>query len=65
MSCVFRSSRSLRTRSFGVYGGTAWEPWPPRLAAERFLAELEGLSAAIAAPDKPRPRLAKASSSVA
>ncbi len=28
-----------------VYGGTAWEPWPPQLAAERFLAELERLSA--------------------
>lgn len=24
----------------GVYGGTPWEPWPPQLAAERFLAEL-------------------------
>jgi len=23
-----------------IYGGTAWEPWPPALAAERFLAEL-------------------------
>ncbi|MYM22407.1 phosphohydrolase [Duganella sp. FT135W] len=26
-----------------IYGGTAWEPWPPALAAERFLAELERL----------------------
>ena len=24
-----------------VYGGTAWEPWPPALAADRFLAELQ------------------------
>jgi 5'-deoxynucleotidase YfbR-like HD superfamily hydrolase len=24
----------------GIYGGNAWEPWPPWLAAERFLAEL-------------------------
>ncbi len=24
----------------GVYGGTPWEPWPPQLAAERFLTEL-------------------------
>jgi len=23
-----------------IYGGTAWEPWPPALAAARFLAEL-------------------------
>jgi hypothetical protein len=28
-----------------IYGGTAWEPWPPSLAAERFLAELERLKA--------------------
>lgn len=28
-----------------IYGGTAWEPWPPALAAERFLAELERLKA--------------------
>lgn len=26
------------------YGGTPWEPWPPALAAERFLAELNRLS---------------------
>ncbi|RZT09946.1 hypothetical protein SAMN05216319_1608 [Duganella sp. CF402] len=26
-----------------IYGGTAWEPWPPALAAERFLAELARL----------------------
>lgn len=26
-----------------IYGGTPWEPWPPALAAERFLAELEHL----------------------
>jgi uncharacterized protein len=26
-----------------VYGGTPWEPWPPGLAAERFLAELSRL----------------------
>jgi uncharacterized protein len=26
-----------------AYGGTAWEPWPPALACERFLAELHGL----------------------
>ncbi|WP_211545875.1 phosphohydrolase [Magnetospirillum sulfuroxidans] len=25
------------------YGGTAWEPWPMRVAEERFLAELERL----------------------
>ncbi len=23
-----------------VYGGSAWEPWPPAVAADRFLAEL-------------------------
>ena len=26
-----------------IYGGTPWEPWPPALAAERFLAELDRL----------------------
>lgn len=26
-----------------IYGGRQWEPWPPALAAERFLAELEHL----------------------
>jgi len=31
-----------------IYGGTAWEPWPPALACERFLAELDGLK--LAAP---------------
>nr|WP_315217526.1 phosphohydrolase [uncultured Duganella sp.] len=28
-----------------VYGGTAWEPWAPQLAADRFLAELDRLKA--------------------
>lgn len=28
-----------------AYGGRAWEPWPPGLACERFLAELERLKA--------------------
>lgn len=28
-----------------VYAGLPWEPWPPQLAAERFLAELEALTA--------------------
>jgi uncharacterized protein len=31
-----------------VYGGTAWEPWPPALACERFLAELQRLKMSIA-----------------
>jgi len=26
-----------------VYGCTPWEPWPPGVAAERFLGELERL----------------------
>ena len=26
-----------------VYGGTPWEPWPPSLAAARFLDELQAL----------------------
>jgi len=29
-----------------VYGGKAWEPWAPKLAAERFLAELKRLMSA-------------------
>jgi uncharacterized protein len=28
----------------GIYGGKAWEPWAPGLAAKRFLAELEHLT---------------------
>jgi hypothetical protein len=27
----------------GWFGGTPWQPWPPELAAERFLAELRRL----------------------
>ncbi len=27
-----------------LFGGTPWEPWPPTLAAERFLAELQALT---------------------
>ena len=27
-----------------VYGGQPWEPWPPALACERFLAELDRLT---------------------
>jgi hypothetical protein len=26
-----------------LYGCRPWEPWPPMLAAERFLAELDAL----------------------
>lgn len=29
-----------------LYGGRAWEPWPPALACERFLRELDKLKAA-------------------
>ncbi|KQX01959.1 phosphohydrolase [Massilia sp. Root418] len=28
-----------------AYGGAPWEPWPPALACERFMAELESLKA--------------------
>src|SRR5262249_18488241 len=45
-----------------VYGDTPWEPWPPRVATERFLAELKGLTARAAAADR---QLAKPRSSVA
>jgi uncharacterized protein len=31
------------------FGGIPWEPWPPRLAAERFLAELRRLQKSLAA----------------
>jgi hypothetical protein len=30
-----------------VYGGAAWEPWPPALAAQRFLEELQRLKGSI------------------
>lgn len=33
------------------YGGQPWEPWPPALAAERFLAELAALQDAIRAAE--------------
>jgi hypothetical protein len=39
----------------GVYGGTSWEPWPPQLAAERFLAELHLLIGHSAGPKKAPP----------
>lgn len=29
------------------YGCSSWEPWPPQLAAQRFLAELERLTAQV------------------
>lgn len=35
-----------------IYGGTAWEPWPPTLAAERFLQELLLLSSRLDEPDR-------------
>ena len=44
-----RSTLKIRARVLerdplaGHYGCTPWEPWPPALAAERFLAELERL----------------------
>jgi uncharacterized protein len=47
-----------------IYGGRGWEPWPPGLAAERFLAELEKLIAKTA-PERRRQSLAKTSSSMA
>jgi hypothetical protein len=45
-----------------VYGDKPWEPWPPRIATERFLAELKGLTARAAREDR---QLAKSRSSVA
>ncbi len=33
-----------------IYGGTAWEPWAPNIAAARFLAELDRLKARLARP---------------
>lgn len=42
-----------------VYGGTAWEPWSPQLAAERFLAELQALLGRSAGLSKEMPDLAK------
>jgi hypothetical protein len=32
-----------------MYGGTAWEPWPPGLACDRFLAELDRLKSEVEA----------------
>lgn len=44
-----------------TYGGTPWEPWPPQLAAQRFLDALQQLKARLAAAEPlaspaPRPR---------
>jgi len=36
-----------------VYGGTAWEPWAPQVAAERFLAELQLLLQSAQSSPKP------------
>lgn len=38
------------------YGGVAWEPWPPQLAAERFLAELTRLQSLISSSIHLHPR---------
>ncbi|MGO9135390.1 MAG: phosphohydrolase [Methylovirgula sp.] len=46
-----------------IYGGKPWEPWPPRLAAERFLAELKSLTND--GPAAKTPLLAKPRSPVA
>lgn len=43
-----------------VYGGVPWEPWPPQLAAERFLVELQALTACGKASVTLPPKLAKA-----
>jgi hypothetical protein len=43
-----------------IYGGTPWEPWPPRVAAERFLAELETLARAQSEVKSARPAKASA-----
>lgn len=46
-----RSTLKIRTAPLDldplheVYGGAAWEPWPPALAGERFLMELNRLKA--------------------
>jgi hypothetical protein len=48
-----------------VYGGTPWEPWPPGVAANRFLAELEALSAPETGPDRLKLQKVKAPPSVA
>lgn len=34
-----------------LYGDRAWEPWPPGLACERFLAELERLGKLVQRPE--------------
>ncbi len=47
-----------------VYGGKPWEPWPPGVATERFLAELEALIAK-GSTGTANPRLAKTSSPMA
>ena len=43
-----------------VYGGVPWEPWPPQLAAERFLVELQALTACGKASVTLPPKRAKA-----
>jgi uncharacterized protein len=42
-----------------VYGGKAFAPWPPQLAAERFLAELQALTRAAGHPAKNRDKREK------
>ncbi len=63
MSCRIPFKPLAKDPLVPVYGGTPWEPWPPGLAAERFLAELEALVAA--GGGKRDPRLAKTSSPMA
>ena len=48
-----RRTLKIRVKPLGedplhaVYGGTPWEPWPPALACERFLKELQLLKESI------------------
>lgn len=44
-----------------IYGGEPWEPWPPALAAERFLTELERLTRSGIQPGKSTAPMSQAS----
>ena len=47
-----------------VYGGTPWEPWPPAVAAERFLTELRALCQSPESSARPDARLVQLSAAL-
>jgi hypothetical protein len=50
-----RSTVLVQDPLVNIYGGKPWEPWPPQLAAQRFLEQLDRLQKDIQATTKKQP----------